>query len=375
MQRNIISLLLFLFIMTMSFTDVFILENEYIRPYTLCCFCLIFVIFTTKLKVKKHIITLLFFITLFLIFNLLTPFVIAPNKHLRYIAAFIGVALFHFIIISQSLQKIEVAKAQKYILYSISFVCILAVTEFLINVFFQEFSYPFRANKANAVIFFKRSYAFATEPSTLGAFIVSLLPLVDIRKYSNRQLMCFYVLVTSAIVSTLSIYVIIIFILYSFYQINYRYILLLLFIMLIGWNFIPNEIVTAFSNKLFFEGASGSSIERLDHLTRSIDESFNNIFFGMGWGAETQIIYSSSHNFFIGVLVSNGIIGVLFLALFLLMTFFRYPPFKSSLNKKSWECIILSGFFLLTSSSFYEPSYLFGLAFLTAYGHIRGENV
>ena len=101
----------------MSFTDVFILGIEYIRPYTVCCFFLSFVMFSTKLKVKTHLIILLCFLLLFTLYNILTPFVIAPDKHYRYVAAIIGIALLHFIIISQSLQKVEIAKVQKYLLY------------------------------------------------------------------------------------------------------------------------------------------------------------------------------------------------------------------------------------------------------------------
>ena len=358
----------------MSFTDIFILEIEYIRPYTVCCFFLSFVMFSTKFRVKTHLIILLCFMVLFAVFNVLTPFVIVANKHYRYAAVIIGIALFHFIIISQSLHKIEIAKVQKYILYSILFVCILALTESFINIFFQEFSYPFRANKANAVILFKRSYVFSTEPSTLGACIVSTLPFVDIRKYSNLQSMLFYFLVSLAILSTLSIYVILVYVLYLCYRTNYRYSIILILIFLIVWSFIPDEIVEVFNNKLLFEG-TGSSAQRLDHLIGSINTSFDSMFFGLGWGVETIMMGTSSHNFFIGILASNGIIGILFLSLFLIITFFRYPPHKSYLNKISWHSIILSGLFLLNSSSFYEPNYLFGLAFLVAYGHVRGINV
>lgn len=358
----------------MSFTDVFIFGIEYIRPYTLCCFLLSFVMFSNKLKVKKHLTILVCFMVLFMLFNILTPFVIAPSKHFRYVAVIIGIALFHLIIISQSLQKIQIAKVQKYILYSISFVCILALTESFINIFFQEFTYPFRANEANAVILFKRSYVLSTEPSTLGAFIVSTLPFIDIKKYSKGQLVILYVLISLAILSTLSVFVIIVYLLYICFRVNYWYFMVSFIIILIVWNLIPDEIIEAFNNKLLFQG-SGSSAERLDHITDSINASFNNIIFGSGWGAETKMMGSSSHNFFIGILASNGIIGVLFFALFILITFFRYPPYKSYLNKISWHSIIISGIFLLNSSSFYEPNYLFGLAFLIAYGHVRGINV
>lgn len=358
----------------MSFTDVFILGIEYIRPYTVCCFFLSFVMFSTKLKVKTHLIILLCFLLLFTLYNILTPFVIAPDKHYRYVAAIIGIALLHFIIISQSLQKVEIAKVQKYLLYSICFVCILALTESFINIFFQEFSYPFRANKSNAVIFFKRSYVLSTEPSTLGAFIVSTIPLIDTRKYSNGKLILFYALVSSAVLSTLSVFVIIVYSLYLSFRVNYRYFIVLFIMIFIVWSIIPNEIIEAFNNKLLFQG-SGSSAERLDHITGSINASFNNMILGMGWGAETKLMDSSSHNFFLGILLSNGFIGVLFFALFLSITFFRYPPYKSYINKISWYSIIISGIFLLNSSSFYEPNYLFGLAFLVAYGHVRGINI
>lgn len=354
----------------MSFTDIFILGNDYIRPYTVCGFLLSFVLLKFEFKGKTYLKIVFCFIVFFTILNIIFPSVLSPDRHFKYVLVIVGVAFFHIIIISQALHEIKREKAQKFILYSILLACILAITESFINIVFGEFSYPFRESKADAVILVRRSYAFATEPSNLGAFIITMLPFINLTKYSSRQVVMVHSLVLLGILSTLSVYIILVYALYYCYKINSRYLSILLLLIIAIWNIIPDEIFEVFRGKILLQG-SGSSAERLDHITVSINASLDNLVWGLGWGAETEIMESSSHNFLIGIFISNGIIGVLLFAFFLFISFCRFHPRKSYVNKISWESIVLSGCCLLTSSSFYEPNYMFAFAFVVAYGHVR----
>lgn len=364
---------IFFYFFTISFTDLFLFKIEYVRLYTIFnIFILIYWVLSIK-KLNKYNLIIIIFLFIFLFYNLIFFNSSYVSNHLFYVLIFVSVIILHLISIAIAIKRIGYALAIKYLKYGYYFVAGGTILEFFLNIFGFEVYLPGRENIATAVILYKRSYFYSTEPSTLASYFTILFPLIyNSLKDSFGRIKHIFISFVS-VFCTLSVFSILTYFLMIVFQ-KFRFGILLLATIGILFFFIDVEITDIFYSKLLLtEGGSGG--ERSSDFYNSLSLVYDNFLFGNGWGIETMRFGTSAHNFHLSILVSNGLIGYLMVILFFIYLNINFPLRESKFNLACWLSIFIAGISLLNSSSFYEPHYYIGIAFLLAFGKKRSKSV
>lgn len=357
---------LFLYFCTVSFTDIFILEFEYIRFYTVFNLFLFILLINSRLRIFSFHLIIFSFLFLFIAYNLLFIDISFISKHFKYVIVFVFVIVLHLVTIVLVMRRIGLAYSVKYLKYGYYFTLICVIIEFLLNIFGFDVFLPGRSSIASARIFVKRAYFYATEPSTLASYIIVLSPIVFGMLKTKVERLGHIILSFLSVFGTLSIFSLIVYpVMFIFH--NFKIGFLVLFFMFLLFFFVDGEIIDVLQSKILLEDG-GSGGERSYDFMNSLSLLRTNFLFGNGWGIETYLFGTSAHNFHLSVLVSNGFIGYTFFLLYFLILNIYAPISKSKFNFSCWISIFLSAVFLVNSSSFYEPHYYLGMSFLLAFG-------
>lgn len=363
----------FFYFFTISFTDIFFYNIEYLRIYTVFNLIILF-FFILNIKIVTRLnLTIFIFLFFFIVYNLFFYNIPFFTKHLSYVLVFFGVIILHLISIVFLVRKIGFSTAIRYLKYGYYLTAVCSILEFILNIFGIDVYLPGRENIATAKILFKRSYFYSTEPSTLASFLIILSPIIYYNLKCTVERRIHILISFTSVFSTLSIFSIITYPVMLLIE-NFRSSLFIIFFLGLLYFSIDSEIIDVFHSKLLFE-EGGSGGERSSDFFNSLSLIKDNLLFGNGWGIETYRFGTSAHNFHLSIIVSNGLVGYLMFLLFFVYLNFVFPLNGSKFNLSCWISIFLSAIFLFNSSSFYEPHYYLGIVFLIAYGDRKIKTV
>jgi hypothetical protein len=342
---------------------------------------------------------------IFLIYLLAQSLFLGFNsKTLGYLLAYIFVFALYFLLVSL-FRKIEFFNAVKFISLGIILCVITLIFEFVIynhlNLSIIGLEY-FNNHSEATLAGFRRSLAFSTEPGQAAFYLLTFLPFYVyyiINSNYNSYIKSFLiVLVYIGIFTTISVvgfvlalFQFLVFFLFKpstfFKNIKIIFISFCVFILCVlalissSHYRIPGVEYNSFSNSVLAENVKNLTSDFhdkliLSHSFTSVKQRFESFFlfknffiqsplFGNGISYFSSLQISSPSNWFLYLLASVGIFGILPIALFILLRLkFLFSNIYNDIYFVIFLSLLTSIFFLFTVSTFWAPQFWISLAII-----------
>jgi hypothetical protein len=368
-------IIIFIFMLTIGWTGLIILQ-EWIRPFTLVCILIlghsVIRLFQTN-KFRYKVFDIRDFILLIFILYVIVLGIFLPNpKTYNYILAY---SFIFFLLYSMTkyylVSNINLRTILKYNYYGVSFVIAFSIVEILVtNIIGVNLIHLLWENRANGAIAtvgshsFIRSYGLMPEPGIFGLYLNSLGILGLYYTYNNHHKIrrrCFYLFfaisyyfINSAAALGSLIFAFIIIQILLFYQ-KKTYMINIFIIVL----FIATVSLLIFKgNILLFNKMLRPdiySVERYDKWLLALNMILDMNLFGKGLGYISFTYGSSFNNWYFMVLIETGIIGLVLILLFIIISIKKSIHFSKYSSKVYLIGILSNVFHFVAISTFFNP--------------------
>ena len=380
-------ILLILFIFCLSWTDI-LKVNQWLPITQFFVFGLLIAsFFDKKFKLIWNKEDIFLLISLFIL--TITGLININSKSFNYLLAYYYVFLIIYIFI-KSFFCSYYFKFETFMntnMYSILFICIYSVIEFVFETFFgiDTSQFLFKTKEASALYDFglSRSYGFSTEPTTLALYMNIMGPLAvhQIKKnYNNATLkillismiiLGWFFTFSAAAILFLSVSIILTALIY-FYKstktnLGVKHLLISIFLLLIivvYYDSLDFSFFEKIFNKVTLTQGGTSVDQRTGVFSISIQRILENPIIGYGIGYTSSMNEMSAINWYLELLINGGIISTIPIFIFLILKYLKVlklvnfmPPYFHV----SFICAIL-GF--VATSTFYNPFFWTLLAFI-----------